>query len=41
MIRTIAMIIFTLAVMAAVQTRTEARLGPHCADFDSHMGLRS
>jgi len=40
-IRTVAMILFTLAVMAAVQTRIEARLGLHCATFDSHMGLRS
>lgn len=46
MIRTIAMILFTLAVMAAVQTRVETRMGPmHAgvadANYDLHMGLRS
>ncbi len=41
MIRTIFMILITLAVMAAVQTGIEARLGLHCADFELHQGLRS
>ena len=41
MIRTIAMILFTLAVMAAIQTQIETRLALHCANLESHMGLRS
>lgn len=40
MIRTIAMILFTLAVMAAVQTRLEARLGLHAALSDADLNLR-
>ena len=45
MIRTIALILVTLAIMAAVQTRLESRLGLHAslsdATFDSRSGLRS
>ena len=40
MIRTIAMILLTLAVMAAVQTRLET-LALHCANSELHQGLRS
>ena len=45
MIRTIAMILFTLAVMAAVQMRVEARLTPRACAAEAalalHTGLRS